>query len=141
MTNMTEIYRGVAHSWLCDHQGHLNTRHYVAMFDDAVLHFLSLTGFTRLADKEEQKGWADVRNVLEYKHEVSAGALVTINAGLKKVGTKSITVYQEMRSTETGDLHASMEATLVRFDLSSRSAIKITDELREKADSFFIDEE
>lgn len=139
MADMTEVFRGVAHSWLCDHQGHLNTRYYVAMFDDSVMHFLALTGLATPEDKKKSMGWVDVRNVLEYKEEVSAGALVTIFAGLKKIGTKSITVCEEMRSTETGEVHATMETILVRFDLNSRSAAAIQGNHRDNAISFLID--
>ena len=37
---MLSVYRGVAHPWLADVMGHMTTRHYVAMFDDASYHFL-----------------------------------------------------------------------------------------------------
>lgn len=35
---MLPVYRGVVHPWLCDAMGHLTTRHYLAMFDDAIYH-------------------------------------------------------------------------------------------------------
>ncbi len=33
-------YVGVAHPWMCDTMGHMNVRHYAAMFDDASFQLL-----------------------------------------------------------------------------------------------------
>ena len=35
---MNLVQKSVAHPWMCDVLGHLTTRHYVAMFDDAAYH-------------------------------------------------------------------------------------------------------
>lgn len=40
-----ETFKGIAHPWLCDIMGHLNTRNYMAMFDNASMYFLSLLGY------------------------------------------------------------------------------------------------
>ena len=46
MKGFIETYRGVVYPWHCDHQGHLNTMHYVGMFDMAFWHHLSALGNT-----------------------------------------------------------------------------------------------
>jgi acyl-CoA thioester hydrolase len=124
-------YRGVAHQWLCDAMGHLNSRHYVAMFDDAGMHLLSEIGFCWSDLAEAKTGWVDAKNVIEYKHEVSSGALVSIQSGIHRIGTKSLTLYHEMHSTESGVLHATMEVTLVCFDMMTRKARPISEEFRQ----------
>jgi len=42
MHETARVHFGVAHPWLCDSMGHLTSRHYVAMFDDASYHFFRL---------------------------------------------------------------------------------------------------
>ena len=37
---MIPVQKSVAHPWMCDVLGHMTTRHYVAMFDDAAYHML-----------------------------------------------------------------------------------------------------
>ena len=37
---MVLVQKSVAHPWMCDVLGHMTTRHYVAMFDDAAYHML-----------------------------------------------------------------------------------------------------
>lgn len=136
MDKMLETYRGVAHAWLCDHQGHLNTRNYLAMFDDAIMHFCTVTGLYQTQQAGQETGWVDVRNVLEYKKEVRAGDLLVISSRLQKVGNKSVTVYQEMRCLENNTLRASMEAVLVCFDLINRCALPVNKKQIENALSY-----
>ena len=86
-----ETYRGVVYPWQCDHQGHLNSMQYVGMFDAAFWHHVSAMGFTRAYLEEHNRGFADVKDTLEYKTEVKVGALVVIESGLLRIGGKSIT--------------------------------------------------
>lgn len=41
---MIDLTGFVVHSWMCDHFGHLNVRHYAAAFDDAALSFWARMG-------------------------------------------------------------------------------------------------
>ena len=40
MADGIETWRGMAHPWNCDTMGHMNTRFYAAIYDDASFHFL-----------------------------------------------------------------------------------------------------
>jgi acyl-CoA thioester hydrolase len=127
-----ETYRGVAHPWLCDSMGHMNTRHYAAMFDDASFHLLGvLGGLTALAN--DGFGWADVRHLHEFKHEVESGALIVIRSTLTRIGTKSITYRHEMRGVEADLLHATSEIVSVQFDLRKRAAVALLVPVRARA--------
>lgn len=46
----------VVHPWHCDDMGHMNVRHYAAMFDDASFHLLGI-----IAGDGRGLGWADIR--------------------------------------------------------------------------------
>jgi acyl-CoA thioester hydrolase len=131
---MISVQKSVAHPWMCDVLGHMTTRFYVGMFDDASYHFLhSVFGWTGGSDDEGKIAWVDARQVIEYQAEVTAGDLLETHAKLTRVGTKSITVCYEM--TQLGDrvTAATMEVIYVLFDLQKRKALALTDELLEKA--------
>ena len=126
-----ETYRGVVYPWQCDHQGHLNTMHYVGMFDAAFWHQISAMGFTRAYLEERNRGFADVKDTLEYKAEVKVGGLVVIESGLLRIGGKSITAHHTMRDAETGVIAATSEKITVYFDLEARQAVSLPDDMRE----------
>ena len=48
---MISVQKCVAHPWMCDVLGHLTTRFYVGMFDDASYHLLhAVFGWTGASD-------------------------------------------------------------------------------------------
>jgi acyl-CoA thioester hydrolase len=118
---------------MCDTMGHLNVRHYVAMFDDASFQLLG-----RIADPRAKPtlGWADVRMEIDYLHETAAGTLVSVRTVVLKVGKSSLTYLHEMRSTLDGVLHARMRTITVRFDLQARTKIDVEAAAREAAMKF-----
>ncbi len=131
---MLVVGKAVAHPWKCDVIGHLTTRFYVGMFDDASYHLLfTVFGFTGATDESGATGWVDVRNVIEYKAEVGAGDVLEIQASLVKIGSKSITVRYRMTNLGKDELAATMECIYVLFDMQERKGLLLTDRLREQA--------
>lgn len=132
-----ETYRGVAYPWNCDSMGHMNTQFYAALYDGASFHFLSM-----LAPYKELKarglGWADVRQTIEYKHEVRAGALLVVRTMLRRLGNKSVEYRHEIHNAETDDLHSSSDQVTVLFDLNARAAAPLTEEIRRRGASLGI---
>jgi acyl-CoA thioester hydrolase len=134
---MLIVNKAVAHPWMCDVIGHLTTRYYVAMFDDASYHFLfTVFGWSGSTDETGERGWVDVRHVIEYKAEVSAGSLLEIRACLLKIGGKSITIRYEMVNLGSGEVAATLECVCVLFDMNARKALLLTDQLREMASQY-----
>lgn len=124
------IYNDVAHGWLCDHMGHLNTRHIAGMFDDAGMHLMRIMGFSWSRLNDLEYGWVNARDVYEYKAEIPKGALVSIYGGLKSLGNKSLTTYQEMRDAETDKVCATQESTIVCFNKELRKSMLIPEDYR-----------
>lgn len=131
MVVAVETFRGVAYPWSCDSMGHMNTQFYAALYDGASFHFLS-----RLAPYSElQKsglGWADVRQVIEYKHEIRSGSLLVVRTTLQRLGTKSVQYLHELRNAETDALHSTSEQVTVLFDLEKRVAAPLDDAIRRR---------
>jgi len=129
---MRQVTSAVIHPWICDIQGHLNTRHYVGIFDDAHQVLLS-----RIADEAQEAapglGWADVRNEVDYLAEIKAGTVVDVFTGLRRIGTKSLTIATEIRRAKTPHACARMLAIITRFDLTARRAVPLSASLIESA--------
>lgn len=135
MSSEFECYRGVVHPWLCDNMGHMTTRHYTAMFDDASYHMFAALGFTpdHLASGI---GIADVKMTTSFLAELSAGALLVIKGHVTRVGTKSLTAFYRMENLHTGETAATLEAVTTQFDLKSRRAIPLLPEIRANAEDY-----
>lgn len=133
-TGMFSVYKGVAQPWECDSLGHLTTRFYTAMFDDASYHFLfELFGWTGASDDAGERAFVDVRHELDFRDEIHAGELLEIRARLVRVGTKSLVARYDMRKRSSGAVAASLEATYVLFDLQQRAALPLDEKLRDQA--------
>ena len=125
----------VVHPWLCDSMGHLTTRHYMALFDDASYHLLSETSGWQPNDTSgpwRGKGWADVSQQLQYLSELHAGSLIEIYGKVLAIGNSSITFALEMREKLSGEIAATFESKTVYFDLVERKASPLSDAMREK---------
>jgi acyl-CoA thioester hydrolase len=124
-----ETYRGVAYPWHCDAMGHMNTQFYRALFDGATLHALSLVAASgELA--AAGLGWADVRQLIEYKDEVRSGTLLVVRTSFIRCGRTSISYRHDLVGAETKAVHATSEQTTVLFDLKQRKARELTPPMR-----------
>lgn len=130
---MYSLYKGVVHPWHCDVMGHLNTRHYLAMFDDASYLLLNeATGWYAGSKVWEGRGWADVNNNIDYLNELHAGELVEIVGGISAIGNSSFTAHYEMKSKLTGKVAARMTAKIIYFDLNARKSMPLTEAIRHR---------
>jgi acyl-CoA thioester hydrolase len=131
MAKPIETYRGVAYPWNCDSMGHMNTQFYSTLYDGASFHFLSmLSPYGEL--KKSGLGWADVRQLIEYKHEVPAGSLLVVRTTLTRLGNKSVEYRHELRNVETDALHSTSEQVTVLFDLNKRAAAPLDEAIRQR---------
>lgn len=122
---MKKVASAVIHPWHCDAMGHLNTRFYVGIFDDAnYVVLVSLAG--RAREPAGKLGWADVRNEVDFLAETKAGSVVHVFAAIRRIGTKSVTIATEMRADDSDSPCARMVAVIARFDLSGRRAVPLS---------------
>lgn len=134
---MMETYRGVVHPWLCDIMGHLTTRHYVAMFDDASYHLAHACGVS-VDIENHDTGFVDVKLEMDFITELKAGELIIVRSGILRLGGKSFTAQHSMHRLSDDALAATMQATSVAFDLKGRKAIPLSDDFRAKAAALMI---
>jgi acyl-CoA thioester hydrolase len=113
----------VVHPWLCDAMGHLTTRNYLGMFDDASYQLFMMCGYDGATAGDW--GWADVRHEIEYKNELQAGAVVKLFGRIAKLGKSSVTSDFRLLEGPGEKLCATLVATTVCFDLGKRSAMAL----------------
>ena len=130
MTKYIETFRSMVYSWHCDHQGHMNTMHYVGMFDTAFWHHLSALGFTRAFMQEQQTGFFDVKDTIEYKAEQPPGSLLRIESALVHIGNTSVVAFHRMWNTESRELAATSEKVTVYTSLENRRKTPLPEALR-----------
>ena len=139
---MIVVQKSVAHPWYCDVLGHMTTRYYLHMFDDASYDLLyEVFGWSGASYDAGERGWADVQHIIQYIAEVNAGDVLEVKAGIRKIGNKSITIFYEMTNLGEKEVAASLECVCVLFDLKARKAMPLTDELRACAEQHLITEE
>jgi len=137
MSREIETFRGVAHPWLCDVFEHLNTRHQMAMFDDAGFHLLHAIGPDAATLKAERRGWADVRLEVDLAQEVPKGALVVVRSQVVKLGRSSVTHHHAMHGLDDDRLHSRLQVVTVFFDLEARKATALPELVRQKTAALF----
>jgi acyl-CoA thioester hydrolase len=122
---MKKVASAVIHSWHCDAMGHLNTRFYVGIFDDA--NYVLITNLAaRAREVAGNLWWVDVRNEVDFLAETRAGTVVHVFAAIRRIGTKSVTIAAEMRPADSDAPCARMVAVMARFDLSGRHAVPLS---------------
>ncbi|BCG88795.1 4-hydroxybenzoyl-CoA thioesterase [Mesorhizobium sp. 113-3-9] len=138
MSKSLVTFVGVAHPWMCDVMGHVNVRHYAAMFDDASFQLLGhIAG--QDSSQASATGWADVRTEIDYRHETKAGSLLTIRSHVVKIGRTSVTFEQVMSGSLDGVVHASSRTTSVHFDLAARASVALDEAMRGRAVAFLVE--
>lgn len=130
-----ETGRQIAHPWLCDANGHLNTRHIQGFYDDATQHLLAMCGFTGAGTA--RLSIADVRCAMTYAAEIAPGTPVVIRSGFAKLGGKSFTTVHALCGID-GTRHGACETTTVFFDLDARRAAPIPDAFRAAATKLLV---
>lgn len=128
-----ETFRGTAHPWLCDVMGHLNTRNYVAMFDDASMHLIAALGYDFSDARAGKFGWADVHAEIDLNAEVGMGELVKISSSIPQLGNSSLTSLHEMTDLAGERCFARYTLKTVFFDLQARKSHRLPDNFRAAA--------
>lgn len=125
------LFRGVVHPWHHDIFGHMNVRHYAPFFDDASFHFYAVMGLS-IDDMQRSHGVHVVtaRAETNFVQELKAGDLFVVDGAVKRLGTRSVTLFLRMLHAETGALHATYDITEVFFDPATRTSAPMPDAVR-----------
>ena len=119
-----------------DPQGHLNNAKFVTFFEQARIQYIRHLGLYKEGQSFMEIGviLADVH--VAYRKPVEWGVPVKVGVRISKVGTKSMTVEQNVVHAETGEVYAEGEVVMVAFDYYQGKSIPVPQEWREKVSTF-----
>ncbi|NIE73397.1 hypothetical protein F3J45_02815 [Pantoea sp. Ap-967] len=120
------VSAAVVHPWHCDHFGHMNTRHYAALFDDAIFLFWNQMG----ADAPAQVVPVTAQMTTAFLLEAIAGTCVAIEAQVSRIGSKSAGLRFALKASRTDTVLATCDVVEVFFDTATRSSQPIPANIR-----------
>jgi len=133
MSEWKTTYRGIVYPWHCDHMGHMNVMWYTSKFDEACWQLLSMLGLNVARFRQDGSGMAAVEQHIQYKRELHAGDAITIQSALLEVKDKSIHMLHKMTDDATWQVAATTVVVGVHIDAVVRKAIRLPEDVREKA--------
>ena len=137
MADWILTYRGTIYPWHCDHMGHMNVMWYVGKFDEATWQLLASVGLSATRLRQEGIGMVAVEQRIEYKRELLAGELITIQSRIQETREKALVFVHEMLNQETQELAARTVLTGVCIDINTRRAKPMPADIRDRIVSAF----
>lgn len=116
----------------CDAYGHMNVRHYAAVFDEAGWHMFGKAGVSLSDLRAKGLGSVVASLTIDFHHELTAGQLTLVTGAFTRVGEKSY--HYEMRLYDADAMtHCATQKTVeVCFDTRVRKSTAIPDHVRAK---------
>lgn len=130
--NWFDISRTIVMPAHCDTYGHMNVRHYAAMFDDAGWHVLAKAGISLSEVRRRGLGTVMATLTIEFHHEITAGQLALIQGAIAKVGTKSFSYELRLYEADSMTHCATEKAVEVCFDTKERKGVPLPEDMRKK---------
>lgn len=123
------MFRGVVYPAQCDAMGHMTVQYYTAAFDQAMWGLVYDLGWRADPDRKS-RGFADVKHVVSFAHELALGTPFRIDSMVRRIGRSSLVTAHSLIDLETGGIAAEMEMTSVHFDLVKRASTPFSDAFR-----------
>lgn len=118
----------------CDILGHMNVAAYVDAVSDAMFTLQGMAGLDRAAVAATQRSFVAARLECDYRAEMLAGDVLTMDSRVLHVGTKSARFGHKMTRLSDGATVFEAENVSVYFDLSARRALAMPEDLRQALD-------
>jgi len=126
-----ETYRGSVAPWECDIVAHLTVAYYFERFADSSLWLMEDLGLGQSYIEQAGRTCATVDCHVRYMAELRAGDVLHIESAPIGVEEKALRLGHKVFNTATGGLCATLEQTLVHFDLKARKAVALPADKRE----------
>ena len=135
---MIETARGTVHEWQRDHMGHINVRAYMEFLEEACWQFYAMLGMTPSLLRSGALHLAAVQQNISYRKELYPGDTVAVRTGVLEMREKVLRFRHELFNTESGDICAVCDFTVVCLDPESRKSRPFPEEVAVKALGFVL---
>ncbi len=132
MEKWFELYRGIVMPAQCDLYGHMNVRHYAALFDDAGWHVLSRASISLTDLRGRGLGTVVASLTIDFHHEMKVGNLVLIQGSFTRVGVKSFSYEMRLYETDSMTHFATQKTVEVCFDTTKRASAEFPSDIHQK---------
>ena len=133
MTGPVETILATVRADQCDHFGHLNIQHYSGATSDAFMVLMTLIGLGKDAVKERQLGIVATRKGLQFRRELRAGDIYSLESGFVHAAPDRLHIAHRMTRLTDGKLALTADTDCVPLDLSLRRKTVLPDDLVAKA--------
>jgi acyl-CoA thioester hydrolase len=140
MKQMIETARGTLHEWQRDHMGHINVRAYSELFEQACWQLYAALGLTASVLRSGAVHLAAVQQNISYVKELYPGDTVVVRSGVLELREKVLRFRHELCNTETGEVCAVCEFTVVCLDPEARRSRPFPPDTAAKAAALMIAE-
>ncbi len=126
-----ELHRTIVMPAHCDAYGHMNVRHYAAMFDEAGWHILARAGVSLTELRRRGLGSVVASLTIDFHHELTAGQLVVVTGAFTRVGGKSFAYDMRLYEADAMTHCATQKTVEVCFDTARRASVLLPDDMRQ----------
>ena len=127
-----ELTRAVVMPAHCDVYGHMNVRHYAALFDDAGWHMLGKANVSLKELHDQGLGGVVATLTIDFHHELTAGQLTLVSGAFTRAGDKSFSYEMRLYEAESMTHCATQKTVEVCFDTRARKSAALPAGTREK---------
>jgi acyl-CoA thioester hydrolase len=135
MSQWFDLSRTVVLPLHCDSYGHMNVRHYAALFDDASWHMLAMAGISLSEVRRRGLGTVVATLTIDFHHEIVAGQLALVRGAFTRVGTKSLGYELRLYEADSMTHCATEKAVEVCFDTKERKGVPLPEDLKRKLEA------
>jgi acyl-CoA thioester hydrolase len=129
-SNWFELHRTIVMPAHCDVYGHMNVRHYAAIFDEAGWQILTKAGVSLTDVRSRGLGTVVATLTIDFLHELTAGQLVLVTGALTRVGQKSFGYEMNLYEADSMTQCARQKTVEVCFDTTLRASAPLPDDVR-----------
>lgn len=123
-----------------DMMGHMNVRHYMALFDDASWGFFASFGMDETYCRTSGNGGFALQHFIQYLAEVRAGETVSIRSRILARSAKRVHFVHFMINETAGRLAATLEVLGAHADMTLRRITPYPAEIAEKIDVILMEQ-
>lgn len=133
MNKMIEVARNSVQAWEIDQMGHMNVQFYVDRAADGLAALAAHLGLGRDSIRATGRQLVAHGQHIRFLRERHVGSPFYLRAGVLDVGTDSLTVYQEMQDSISGEVAAAFTVDLSLRDVATHAHCGLPEPVRENA--------
>jgi acyl-CoA thioester hydrolase len=141
MAEWIHTFKGAVLASEYDFTSHMNSRMYVARFDQATWFLLHAIGVTPASMKQRNRRLAIVRQNYQFLEELRGGELVEVRSGFLTVGEKYFRFLHQMYNYESKNLVATCDCVAVEAGLETSRSVLLDKATIERAKQHLVSAE